>query len=89
MIREVLDSRVIHTDDTPVRTLDRQPGRSRIGRFWVYWGDEDHPQIVFAYTSSRSRDGPMNFLRNWGKQENAICRRTLLAAMTAFMPARR
>jgi transposase len=69
MIQEVLASKVIHTDDTPVRTLDRQPGQSRIGRFWVYLGDRNHPQTVFAYTPSRNRDGPMNFLRHWGQQE--------------------
>jgi hypothetical protein len=56
-------------DDTPVRTLDRQPGQSRIGRFWVYLGDHNHPQTVFTYTPSRNRDGPMNFLRHWGKKE--------------------
>lgn len=67
MVREVLASKVIHTDDTPVDVLDRgQPG-TRTGRFWVYLGDRDHPQTVFTYTPSRSRDGPMSFLKDWGK----------------------
>lgn len=69
MVRQVRASRIIHTDDTPVRTLDRQPGQSRTGRFWVYLGDLTHPQTVFVYTPSRSRDGPMNFLRDWGHAE--------------------
>jgi transposase len=69
MTSDVLASRVLHTDDTPVDVLDRQmPGTTRTGRFWVYVGDEDHPQIVFDYTSSRSRDGPMAFLKGWGKE---------------------
>jgi transposase len=69
MIQEVLASRVLHTDDTPVDVLDRQlPGRTKTGRFWVYVGDEDHPQVLFAYTPSRSRDGPMEFLKGWGKE---------------------
>ena len=69
MVSEVLASRVIHTDDTPVGVLDREvPGRTKTGRFWVYVGDEDHRQIVFDYTPSRSRDGPMTFLKGWGKE---------------------
>lgn len=68
MGREVLQARVIHTDDTPVDVLDRKvPDTTKTGRFWVYVGDEDHPQIVFDYTPSRSRDGPLGFLQGWGK----------------------
>jgi len=67
MIREVLASKVIHTDDTPVDVLDRQLPQTRVGRFWVYVGDRDHPHDVFIYTANRSRDGPMTFLAGWGK----------------------
>jgi transposase len=69
MVRQVLASKVIHTDDTPVDVLDRQRSQTRTGRFWVYLGDADHPQTVFAYTPSRSRDGPMTFLKDWGKDQ--------------------
>lgn len=65
MIEQVLRSKVVHTDDTPVDVLDRQRDQTRTGRFWVYLGDGEHPQTVFAYTPSRSRDGPMTFLANW------------------------
>lgn len=65
MIEEVLRSKVIHTDDTPVDVLDRELDRTRTGRFWVYLGDPDHPYTVFAYTPSRSRDGPQQFLQGW------------------------
>ena len=68
LVTEVLASRVLHTDDTPVDVLDREyPGTTKTGRFWVYVGDADHPQVVFDYTPSRSRDGPMGFLDGWGK----------------------
>jgi transposase len=67
MVREVLASKVIHTDDTPVDVLDRHLPETRIGRFWVYVGDGDHPYDVFTYTANRSRDGPMTFLKDWGK----------------------
>lgn len=70
MARRVRQSKVIHTDDTPVRVQDRSRTRTRTGRFWVYLGDPDHPYTVFTYTPSRSRDGPMDFLRGWGKDQN-------------------
>jgi len=67
MVRRVLQSKVIHTDDTPVDVLDRQRTQTRTGRFWVYLGDPDHPYTVFTYTPSRSRDGPLEFLAGWGQ----------------------
>jgi transposase len=69
MIENVLQSKVIHTDDTPVDVLDRKLNQTRTGRFWDYLGDSEHPHTVFAYTPSRSRDGPMQFLKDWGKDE--------------------
>jgi transposase len=38
---------------------------------WIYQGDEDHPYNVFAFTVSRVRDGPAQFLKDF--------RQTLLA----------
>jgi len=69
MVNEVRASKVIHTDDTTVKVQDKTLGRTRTGRFWTYLGDEEHPQTVFAYTPNRERDGPMTFLRDWGKHE--------------------
>lgn len=65
MVEEVLQSKVIHTDDTPVDVLDRERNQTRTGRFWVYLGDKSHSYTVFTYTPSRSRDGPQQFLRKW------------------------
>ena len=68
MVKQVLASRILHTDDTPVDVLDRDyPGTTKTGRFWVYLGDQAHPQIVFTYTPNRSRNGPMEFLKGWGQ----------------------
>jgi transposase len=69
MGRRVLQSSVIHTDDTPVKVQDRSRTQTRTGRFWVYLAGENHPYTVFAYTPSRSRDGPMEFLRDWGQDQ--------------------
>jgi len=69
MIGEVRDGKVIHTDDTPVDVLDRKRTKTRQGRFCVYVGDKQHPQVVFDYTPSRKRDGPMALLKDWGGGE--------------------
>jgi transposase len=69
MVGQVLGSKVIHTDDTPVDVLDKKLKQTRTGRFWNYSGDGDHPNDVFDYTPSRSRDGPMLFLAGWGKDQ--------------------
>jgi transposase len=66
-VANLLDSRVLHTDDTPVDVLEPKLGKTREGRFWVYLGDAAHPQVVFDYTPNRKRDGPMTFLKDWGK----------------------
>ena len=65
MKAEVLRSAVIHTDDTPVPVLDRTRDRTKTGRLWPYLGDADHPDIVFDYTPTRARDGPVAFLQGF------------------------
>jgi transposase len=62
MKKSVLQSRVIHTDDTPIKVLDPKSTKTKTGRLWVYIGDADYPYTIFDYTPSRRRDGPMNFL---------------------------
>ena len=66
MTRELLASKKIHTDDTPVPVQDRlRAKRTRTGRLWVYLGDRDHPYTVYDYTPSRKRDGPVRFLGDY------------------------
>lgn len=65
MCVRVRQSKVIHTDDTPVPVLDRTRDRTRTGRIWVYLGDANNPYLVYDATPSRSRDGPQSFLRNY------------------------
>lgn len=62
---QVLQSKTIHTDDTPVKVLDKNLPQTRTGRFWVYAGDHLHPYTVYDYTPSRKRDGPATFLGDW------------------------
>src|SRR6056297_1330694 len=61
----ILESRTIHTDDTPVKVLDRNLPTTRTGRFWVYAGDHLRPYTVYDYTPSRKREGPAEFLGDW------------------------
>jgi transposase len=65
MCQLVLESRIIWTDDTPVRLLDPVLGRARTARFWAYLGDARHPYTVYDFTDSRARDGPRSFLKDF------------------------
>jgi transposase len=65
LVSQVLQSRVIHTDDTPVTIQAPEPGATATGRMWIYLGDASHPYNVFAFTPNRQRDGPQQFLRNF------------------------
>jgi hypothetical protein len=65
MVKRVLISRVIHTDDTTVPVLDPTLPQTRTGRFWVYIGDARNPYVVYDYTPRRTRDGPEEFLEGF------------------------
>ena len=65
MKKELLGSKVIGTDDTSVKVLDRKLPFARIGRIWPYVGDAHHPVIVYDYTPTRSRAGPAKFLERY------------------------
>jgi transposase len=66
MTQEVLQSKVINTDDTPVRVQDKTlDKKTRTGRLWIYCGDKTHPYYVYDYTGNRNREGPELFLRDY------------------------
>ncbi|HEY9775767.1 MAG TPA: IS66 family transposase [Planktothrix sp.] len=63
MKRLLLMSKVIASDDSPMKVLDRTKARHiKIGRVWIYRGDEEHPVNLFDFTSGRGRAGPIAFL---------------------------
>jgi transposase len=64
MISVVLQSRVIHTDDTPVKMQEPSHLLS-LARLWTYLGDSAHAYNVFDFTINRKRDGPQQFLANF------------------------
>jgi transposase len=65
MKKELFGSKVIGTDDTGVKVLDRKLPFARIGRIWPYVGDSHHPVIVYDYTPTRGRAGPAKFLEGY------------------------
>lgn len=66
MVKLVLGSDVIWTDDTSVRLLDsKAEGGSRLARFWTYISDDPVPYSVYDFTKSWKRDGPANFLKDY------------------------
>jgi transposase len=65
MVKRVLLSIVVHTDDTTVPVLDPTLPKTRTGRFWVYIGDIRNPYVVYDYTPRRTRDGPERFLKGF------------------------
>jgi transposase len=58
-------SNVIGTDDTSVKVLDRKLPFARTGRIWPYYGDQEHPVILYDYTPTRERAGPEKFLQGY------------------------
>jgi transposase len=63
MVRRVLSSLVICTDDTVMPML--APEKTKQARMWVYIGDEHHPYNLFYFTLGRGRDGPATFLKGY------------------------
>jgi transposase len=67
MIRRLLLSHLICTDDTIMPMLAPGNGKTRQGRMWIYVGDESNPYNIFDFTLSRSRDGPVKFLGDYNQ----------------------
>jgi transposase len=65
MVKRVLLSVVVHTDDTTVPVWDPTLPQTRTGRFWVYIGDIRNPYVVYDYTPRWTRAGPEDFLKGY------------------------
>lgn len=61
----LFQSKVIGTDDTGVKVLDAKLPFARTGRIWPYYGDREHPMILYDYTATRERAGPEEFLKGY------------------------
>jgi transposase len=65
MLKEILASRVVQNDDTPVPVQDHSGTGIKTGRLWVSIGDHDHPYVVYTYTPDRSADGPKAIFKDF------------------------
>ena len=64
----VMTQPVLHTDDTPIRTLAPGTGKTRLSRFWVYAVDpRSHagagpPAAFYRYSADRKGERPREHL---------------------------
>jgi transposase len=58
MLKRVLESDVVQTDDTTVKVQDHDGPGIKTGRLWVHVGDHNHRYTVYDYTPDRSGAGP-------------------------------
>lgn len=58
MLKRVLLSDVVQTDDTPVQVQEHDGPGIKTGRLWVHIGDASNRFIVYDYTPDRSGAGP-------------------------------
>jgi transposase len=61
----LFQSKIIGTDDTSVKVLDAKLPFARTGRIWPYYGDANHPVVLYDYTATRGRAGPEKFLEGY------------------------
>jgi transposase len=65
MRTRLLQSRVIHSDDTPVPFREEGKDKTSTGHLWVSLGDRDHPYARFDFTTHYRRDGPEQILNGY------------------------
>jgi transposase len=61
----VLESRVVQTDDTPVRVQAQAGAAAHQGRLWVQVGDAGHLALVYLYSPNREGQWPQAFLAGY------------------------
>ena len=64
-LQELLQSRVIQADETPVNYLGGEPGKSAQGYLFGYAGDVDHRFLYYDFRPSRCRAGPAEILADY------------------------
>ncbi len=63
--KQLLDTDYLMADETPIPVLTRdKPGSTHKGYHWVY-NDPIRKMAVFDYRTSRGREGPKAFLKNY------------------------
>jgi transposase len=65
MHQRLLQSRVIHGDDTGVKLRVEGADRTRKAHLWACIGDADYPYVVFDFTADYTAEGPERFLHGY------------------------
>ena len=65
MMTKILESRVVQTDETPVKVQDHEGKGIKTGRLWDVIGDHYHPYVVYRYTEDRSGAGPAEIFKDY------------------------
>ena len=65
MLKRVLQSQVIQTDDTPVPVQDHDGKGIKTGRLWVHIGHGNNHFIVYDYTPDRTSAGPKRIFQEF------------------------
>lgn len=62
---DLLQSHVLHTDDTPVKVLVPGLDHAHQAYLWAYVGDAQHKAIVFQFTMTREQEHAAEFLKDY------------------------
>jgi len=62
---EILKSFVLQADETFVRYLGEEPGKSSLGYLFGYAGDAEHRFVYYDFQPNRSREGPRQVLADF------------------------
>lgn len=65
LLEDVLASRVIHTDDTPVKVLVPGLDYAHPAYLWAYVGDGDPPAVFFQFSMTREQEYPKAVLADY------------------------
>ena len=65
MKHDLLQSRVIQTDSTPVDVLIDGQAQAQTGHFWPHLGDAAHPQVVIHFSLDGTKEHALAFLANY------------------------
>jgi transposase len=65
MLKRVLMSDVVQTDDTPVKVQDHDGKGIKTGRLWVHIGDHSNRFTVYDYTPDHTAAGPGRIFKGY------------------------
>lgn len=65
LLEELLRSYAVQGDETPVRYLGEERGKSSLGYLFGYAGDVEHRFLYYDFRPDRSRDGPQQVLADF------------------------